>query len=399
MENNYKKILILSIIFFIVLILSMIYGKYSFHNYGPFTNKISLPQKFNIDVNSDIDIIHFLSDKSELIAVSLDDKKIFFVDLNEGKVIKTINIEKKFKQVRIESNDQMAYFIYDDDYLYVLDLEKIELKNIFHDKKGRYFNSEVFLYNNYLITSDNSWKISVINLNNGSINAYENWVRLKGIQLYDGILYYWESGNNIYAVSPSTLNSIWERVESHGDGHFSANIVINDNKVFFNNYERTKVLNAKTGEIVTEYPLSFSSYFIADNYLYTINVNSGKVSCVDASNGKVIWKKVFNSSSNIRIIKENLFTLDFKNKTMKKVNRFNGKALWETKWGSYIGKAFETNQYDIIQDDYWLIYVINKDTGEKLWRYPQQLNEVKWNIYQHYLVIADGSKIIAYDLE
>ncbi len=217
-----------------------------------------------------------------------------------------------------------------------------------------------------MITSDDHSKISVVNLNDGAIIASKSWLNLRGIQLYDDTLFYWETGYNIYTVAPNTLQPIWQYVENKAD-HLSANVLFKDNKVYFDNAKRIKVFNTKNGELMTEYPLDSlggAMYWIGPDYLYA-NLTGDRLLCKDAKNGSIIWmKNIFISS--FCIIGDSLYVRNINNKTLEKLDRYNGGIIWETSWDDYFRNIIETDKYVIVQDDNRLIYIINKDTGEKL---------------------------------
>ena len=66
-----------------------------------------------------------------------------------------------------------------------------------------------------------------------------------------------------------------------------------------------------------------------------------------------------------------------------------------------IEEVKSTKRYDIIERNDGSIFALDKNTGEKLWKFNKSTNQQKlyWTVYNDLLIISDGgNKLYAYKL-
>lgn len=403
--NYLKSSNIIKVIFIVSLILIVVFAVLAFRYFDSskrnnFINKINLPLNQIVSFNRAIENEYIVFGQGKLFCVSLESQEIYTVDLTNGTIENSLKYEGIFKTVKFMMLNDIVCCIFDNNYLYLIDPITLKVKNIYYDKKARYYNTKTYFYKDVIIASDNESSISVISLNNGEVIASKKVSQLRNLELKDDILFYQEAGFNIFAVEPYTLNLIWKYVENY-DQHVLARVAYEDKQIYFNNVVSTKVFDEKNGKVLSEFPLHATRISFFDKNLYSF-IAGKNVQSVDAVNGNVVWNAEVNTGA-IFILNDSIFLIDKSKHELKKLDRFTGNLIWRTSWNNQkVKRIEEINKYNIIQDADDSIYLVNKSSGDKLWSFSETLNSKKmfWSQYNRYLFISNGKdKIYIYDTE
>lgn len=376
----------------------------SFSEEIDFTNKINLTQEYSIELEDEIEPNCIITESGKLFCVSLEAQNIYVIDLNDGKILKSFKIEGEYRKYNTVKEKNVIYMIFDEKYLYKINSEKLELMDIFYDNLGRYFSKNIMIYNDTMITSDEIGNISSVDLKNGKIISHRDIHKLRYVNLYDDTLFFTTAGYNVYALEPKTLDLIWKYEEKKDRG--SANIAYKDGEIYFNNYDTTKVFDSKTGVLISDFPHNGSTLVIVEDTLYS-RLHGKRVFAVDLNTENVIWEK--NINTNLLIVQDNVFVKDKNKYIFKKLNKDNGNLIWETNWDNeYVVDIFEIDKYYVVDTGHEAIYLVDKYTGEKLWKYSSRIirkgifrskNELYWAVYDNFLILSEGDdKIKVYDI-
>lgn len=391
------SIKIIASVLVVIIIVVFVYKYYNSNQEDTFVNEIDLPLNYVTSFDSVIDGDSIVVSQGKLFCVSLEEQNIYVVDLHSGKLLDSIKVEKEFKFVRSAIKEDTIYFIFENKYLYLLDTNTLNIKNIFYDGKARYYGRKFIIYNDTIIASDGESFISLINVNNGEIIINKSvWHR--DIELKDDILFYWGMGFNIFAVEPNTLNLIWKYFED-GNSHVHSNVAFFENEVYYHNFTSLKIFDFITGKVLSEYPLNASDITIFNNTLYSILFGEN-ISCLNRNNGNLNWRMDVNTGG--MIFGDGIFTIDKSNQNLKKFDLVTGELIWSTDWiNNYIYKITETIKYSIIQSRDGSIYLLDKSTGDKLWKFSDVADskEMFWTMHDENIIIFDGEdKIYAFEV-
>lgn len=397
-ENGQFKIMIIFSFILSIVLVSLVFKFFNFNKNDVFSNKINLPPKKIISFNSRINGDYVVSDQGKLFTISLDLQELYVIDLASGKLLGLIEIQDKFKSANFKIEDDTVYLILDNKYLYIIDSKTLNIQHIYYDNKARYYSEKFFIYEDVIIASDNRSIISVINLKNGEVVVNKKIGLLRDLELEEGVLFYWEAGFNIFALEPKTLSAIWKYVENY-DQHVYPNIAFADGKVYFNNIRFTKVFEAKTGKGLDKFQLHATRIKAVDNTLYSYL--AGKNISSFSSRGLTFWSTELNIGE-IHFLGDYIFTRDSKEQKLIKLNRYNGELIWSTDWSKRgIKKVSEIQRYDILQDRGGGIYLIDKNNGDRIWKFQdvKDSEKVFFINYNDQLFISDGSnKIFVYEI-
>jgi outer membrane protein assembly factor BamB len=170
--------------------------------------------------------------------------------------------------------------------------------------------------------------------------------------------------------------------------------VIGETEIYLNNSEEMLVFDAISGTILNRYPLKSIDYKIDNEYIFSYN--SSKVEKRLKDSGKLIWDICVNPKK-IIVLQDSILHIDRSSKLCS-IDKKNGKMEWQSDWKGYtIKEVEEEGQNYIIKRNDNSIFVVDKNTGEKLWYKPSERTILgpkrqSFKIYNDVLILCSDQK-------
>ena len=259
---------------------------------------------------------------------------------------------KKFLNIIVEKNT--IYVADNIGYLYAFDYKN---KKILWAKKFKIgFRSNVKIFKNKLITSNENNNLFFFNKKNGNIlrliPTEETIIKNKfinNIATNNNLSFFLNTYGSLYAINNQTMQIIWflnlnQSLDLNPSNLFYSNqIVIEAGKIFVSTNQYIYILESSTGTIIQK--KNFSSNFkpiILNNYLITVtkndllitmNINNGNIiysydinqkiaNFIDTKKKKVEFKNISIVNNNIMIFLENSYVVSFNiNGTVENVTK------------------------------------------------------------------------------
>ena len=184
----------------------------------------------------------------------------------------------------------------------------------------------------------------------------------------------------IYRVK---FNSSWWQIATHGE-NFLSPIVTNNNVYWTNNLGEVYSLKKSTGKIVWTIQLPARDPYSLSAYMDKLFVftPSGRVFCLSAKNGKLLWSFATEDQSNLLSyfhIKNNSAYINSSNANIYAINLRNGSLEWKfssqkslssvsNNGSNLFGKLESNNGKLIFASIDGNIYKINPKTGKVIWQ-------------------------------
>ena len=253
--------------------------------------------RFRVDQN-----ILFVEDN----IISTDQNgNIIIFSISENKVIYKYNFyRKKYKKVKKKLNiiieNNLAYISDNLGYLYALKFK--ENKIIWAKKHKVAFRSNLKIYKDKIITSNQNNKIYFINKKNGETltiiptentiikNEFQNNLSLKG-----KLSFFINTFGSLYAINNDNMKIIWfinlnQSLDLNPSNIFIGNQIINHGEnLAISSNEFTYIIDKNSGSI--NYKKNFSSELkpiILDKYLFTITKNKYLIA-MNTDSGEIIY--------------------------------------------------------------------------------------------------------------
>ena len=253
--------------------------------------------KFKIDDN-------LLFEKDNILSTDQNGNIITF-SISENEIISKYNFykkkyKKKKKKLNIIIENDLAYVSDNLGYFYALKYK--ENKILWAKKYEVAFRSNIKIYKDKLITSNQNNQLYFINKNNGEIltiiptegtvikNKFQN-----NISLNDKLSFFINTFGSLYAINNDNMRVIWfinlnQSLDLNPSNIFTGNQIVNDgNNLAISSNEFTYIIDLNTGS--TLYKKNFSSELrpiILNKYFFTITKNNFLIS-MNINNGKIIY--------------------------------------------------------------------------------------------------------------
>lgn len=407
MTEKRKKLIILGIpiIIFIFLFISN-----HFHSKlpgePPFKNKITFPLSWEKNFEHKITPYWDISQYGEIVC-SNNSSKVYFINPLNGKTKKEILLSEDSSNMILKFNNNQIYGVVNNKDIYSINTEeKKVVKEIKNDKRILIFlnGQNIIVYKNNLIFWQDNGKVIVLNTKTGRKIKKRLFFSevVEDVKVYNNMIYSSKNGFNIYAFEMKTLEEIWKYDIGHT--HTGSKPVIIGEKMYLkveNDKRKILVFNPHNGDILNKYNIYVSFIFSDGKDLY----GNGKeyVYKIDSDTGEIIWK-----------YKEKAYEILFSNKyvyfqsstkpVFYKLNKLTGNKVWKIDLFDItlnIKKVISTKKYDILEREDGAIFVLDKNTGEKLWKFKKTVDcdKQNWTVYNGILIISDGAnKIYGYKL-
>jgi len=312
---------------------------------------------------------------AEGVIISSDYKgNIIIFSINENKIISKYNFyRKKYKKVKKKLNIIIEnYLAYVSDNLgYIYALKYKENKILWAKKHEVAFRSNIKIYKNKIIVSNQNNQLYFINKNDGEtlsiIPTEETVIKNKfqnNLSLNNKISFFINTFGSLYAVNNDTMRIIWfinlnQSLDLNPSNIFTGNQIINeDDKLVISSNEFTYIIDQKSGS--TLHKLNFSNILkpiIIDNYLFAITKNKFLVA-LNINNGQIIYSYDLNNKI-AKFLNTKIKDAEFKNLMI-----LNGKIII------------------FLKNSFFLIFNINGSL-EQIRKLPTKINS--------YPIIIDGS--------
>ncbi len=244
--------------------------------------------------------------------ISTDQKgNIIIFSISENKVIYKYNFyRKKYKKVKKKLNiiieNDLAYISDNLGYLYALKLK--ENKILWAKKHKVAFRSNLKIYQDKIITSNQNNKIYFINKKNGETltiipteetiikNEFQNNLSLKG-----KFSFFINTFGSLYAINNDNMRIIWfinlnQSLDLNPSNIFTGNNIVNHGeKLAISSNEFTYIIDKNSG--TTLHKKNFSSVLkpiIIDKYFFTITKNKFLIA-MNIDSGEIIYSYDLNS--------------------------------------------------------------------------------------------------------
>ena len=312
---------------------------------------------------------------AEGVIISSDYKgNIIIFSINENKIISKYNFyRKKYKKVKKKLNiiieNNLAYVSDNLGYIYALKYK--ENKILWAKKHEVAFRSNIKIYKNKIIVSNQNNQLYFINKNDGEtlsiIPTEETVIKNKfqnNLSLNNKISFFINTFGSLYAVNNDTMRIIWfinlnQSLDLNPSNIFTGNQIINeDDKLVISSNEFTYIIDQKSGS--TLHKLNFSNILkpiIIDNYLFAITKNKFLVA-LNINNGQIIYSYDLNNKI-AKFLNTKIKDAEFKNLMI-----LNGKIII------------------FLKNSFFLIFNINGSL-EQIRKLPTKINS--------YPIIIDGS--------
>lgn len=291
--------------------------------------------------------------------------EITIFSIKEKKVINKFNFYKKKyknieKKLNIISRDNILYVFDNIGYMYALDINNDKI--IWANKNTVPFRSNIKIYKDRLISSDQNNKIYFINIKDGKIltiiptedtlvkNKFEN-----NLSLSDKFTFFINTFGSLYAINNDNMRIIW-----------------------FINLNQSKDLNPNN--------IFDGNQIISDGKNLVLSSNDFTY-IIDQFTGATIHKKNFSSNLRSIIIGDFLFTIT-KMKLLICTNIINGEIVYSYDINKKIAEFLNTKKYDVkfkdmmilnnklivfLENSYFLIFNIGGEL-EQVNKLPQKIN-------------------------
>ncbi len=259
--------------------------------------------RYKIDQN-------LLFSKDNIISTDQNGNIIIF-SISENKIIYKYNFyRKKYKNVKKKLNiiieNNLAYISDNLGYLYALKFK--ENKILWAKKHKVAFRSNLKIYKDKIITSNQNNKIYFINKKNGETltiipteetiikNEFQNNLSLKG-----KLSFFINTFGSLYAINNDNMRIIWfinlnQSLDLNPSNIFAGNQIVNNGeKLAISSNEFMYIIDINSG--ATLHKKNFSSELkpiILDKYLFTVTRNKFLVA-MNIDSGKIIYSYDLNS--------------------------------------------------------------------------------------------------------
>jgi outer membrane protein assembly factor BamB len=288
---------------------------------------------------------------------------IIIYSINNNTIITKFNFyKKKFKKIKKVINfivDNNIIYISDNiGYLYALDYKKNKI--IWAKNYKIPFRSNLKLFNDMLIASDQNNNLSFFNKNTGEvlkiIPTEETTVKnlfVNNLSLNEKSLFFLNTYGSLYSIDLESRRINWfinlnQSLDLNPSNLFFGNQIINNgDKIVVTSNQFTYVINTNTGSII--YKMNISTQIkplILNDYLFLIAKNNLIIS-MDLSTGKILFsydvneqiskflnikkekvefKNIFVANNKIYIILKNSYILNFNiNGNLENINKLPSK--------------------------------------------------------------------------
>jgi outer membrane protein assembly factor BamB len=245
---------------------------------------------------------YILSEKNNIITTDLNGN-ITVYSLNKKIIISKYNFYKKnykkinkFLNITVENN---IIFVADNiGYLYSFDYKKNKI--IWAKKRKVGFRSNVKIFNDKLITSDENNNLFFFSKKNGEvlklIPTEETIIKnqfINNIAMNNNILLFLNTYGSLYAINCENMKILWfnnlnQSLDLNPSNLFNSNqIVTNKDKIFLSTNKNTYILDLWSGGVI--YKKNYSSElkpivlkdhlfsFTKNNLLIAMNIDNGKI--------------------------------------------------------------------------------------------------------------------------
>ena len=261
--------------------------------------------------------------KNSIITSDIKGNLIIF-SLNENEVVTKFNFYKK----RYKKIDKILNLILENDILYVSDnigyLYSFDLKKnqILWAKKYKIpFRSNLKLFNNSLITSNQNNELLFLNKINGnilkSIPTEETNIKnqfINNLSINDKKLFFINTFGSLYSVDIKEKKLEWfinlnQTNNINPSNLFLGNeIIVENNKIISTSNHFTYIINSNNGSIIHKKKISsIVKPLLHKNYLFVVNKNNFLIA-MDTISGKIIYSYDLNQkvSEFLKIKKDTL---------------------------------------------------------------------------------------------
>ena len=320
----------------------------------------------------------FTDIKGDIIIFSISKKKVIYKFNFYKKKYK--NIEKK---LNIILSEDLLYVFDNIGYIYALDINNNKI--VWANKNDVPFRSNIKVYKNKLISSDQNNKIYFINKKDGKIltiipteetlvkNKFENNLSVSG-----ELTFFINTFGSLYAINNKNMRIIWFV-------NLNQSINLNPSNIFYGNQI---ISNGKN--------LVLSS----NDYTYIF----------DQFTGTTIYKKNFSSNLRPIIIGDFLFIIT-KEKLLICTNIVNGEIVYSYDINNKIAEFLNTKKYDVkfkhmmilnnklivfLKNSYFLIFNIDGEL-EQVNKLPKKINSFPIVIDKSLIYLDTRNKISIID--
>lgn len=360
----------------------------------PFENKIELQLVWDKEFMDSISPYWDISQYGEIVCAN-NKGTIYTIDTSSGNQIDEKLLTDKGNSVVLVIDSSNIFAIIDSNILFELDLKTGQVQDIIKSDSKDLYDDNIIYYDSYLVFWNDMGGITVLDLNTDRIvskSLYFFGAPIAYLNIYNNIIYYSQTGFNVYAVDLKSLNKLWQYEVGHGPAH--SNPVIIDDKIYLQveekivifDYLRGNIINQINRDVVDIYTDGINLYAYTSRYFLNLNKESGET----------IWKhrdKVF--VRDFLFVDDCIFYEAGERPAFVKLDKEDGKKIWEFDLRDYsfhIEKVVSTDKYDIIERNDGYIFILDKNTGKKLWRFNDTVDpdNLKWEIYDNKLIIFDG---------
>tara|TARA_E500000178_G_scaffold185920_1_gene184136 strand:+ start:2468 stop:3790 length:1323 start_codon:yes stop_codon:yes gene_type:complete len=320
----------------------------------------------------------FTDTKGDIIIFSIGEKRVIYKFNFYKKKYK--NVEKK---LNIILNEDLLYVFDNIGYIYALDINNNKI--VWANKNDVPFRSNIKVYKNKLISSDQNNKIYFINKKDGKIltiipteetlvkNKFENNLSVSG-----ELTFFINTFGSLYAINNKNMRIIWFI-------NLNQSIDLNPSNIFYGNQI---ISNGKN--------LVLSS----NDYTYII----------DQFTGTTIYKKNFSSNLKPIIIGDFLFIIT-KEKLLICTNIVNGEIVYSYDINNKIAEFLNTKKYDVkfkhmmilnnklivfLKNSYFLIFNTDGEL-EQVNKLPKKINSFPIVINNSLIYLDTRNKISIID--
>ena len=252
---------------------------------------------------------YILSEKNNIITTDLNGNIIVY-SLNKKIIIAKYNFYKKnykkinkFLNITVENN---IIFVADNiGYLYSFDYKKNKI--LWAKKRNVGFRSNVKIFNDKLITSDENNNLLFFSKKNGEvlklIPTEETIVKnqfINNIAMNNNILLFLNTYGSLYAINSENMKILWfinlnQSLDLNPSNLFNSNqIVTSKDKIFLSTNKSTYILDLLSGRVI--YKKNYSSEFkpiILKDHLFSFTKNNLLIA-MNIDNGKIIYSHDIN---------------------------------------------------------------------------------------------------------
>ncbi|KAB3524799.1 PQQ-like beta-propeller repeat protein [Alkaliphilus serpentinus] len=287
-----------------------------------------------------------------------------FVDLKKFKMEKLLELSLPL-DVPVVDDDSIMYFRAYPEKIYSMDLESNRIVNTID--VGLQIRG---VNDNYLVGQLKD-QIRAYNKITGELisktRKNRNIASSTNVEIYDNIAVYAAAGKIIIeAFDMNTGELLWGF--DAREEHTTAHIIIDKGKVYTSNLGELLVFDAYTGKVLKKFDIGVYTPFLIDgNYIYAKGPKK-----VDLSTGEILWS--VDIGSILEVDEDGLYIIY--SGFLYRLGKETGEELWKNDFGELRPFLVRTTpKYVIVSRFDDEVFILDKDTGEKLWRFGNNTEE------------------------